>query len=184
MVAKIIFIYLSFIRVWFWDIFFHNLQNKTKENLSDEKLSASYGISSYSPYGVIQNKDILNSTTKPPFSSLYRTDTPNASLDHEPFPGSVSHSSAVAAAASLFGHQSVSASVAAGYSFPSLMAAVASSGTGNGDISTPGSGIPTNSTSFQQASPITPVPFRLGEFPFPGGLAAFRKSIILIHYTI
>ena len=58
------------------------------------------------------------------------------------------------------------------------MAAVASSGVGNGDISTPGSLVQSNVTGFQQGSPITPVPFRLGEFPFPGGLAAFRKFII------
>ena len=63
----------------------------------------------------------------------------------------------------------------AGYPFPSLMAAVASSGVAPGDIASPGSTMPINATNFQQGSPITPIPFRFGEFPFPGGLAAFRK---------
>ena len=83
-----------------------------------------------------------------------------------------------AAAASLFGHPSVATSVGSGYSFPSLMAAVASSGIANGDLSTQDVALATNRTAGQPVSPITPVPFRLGEFPFPGGLAAFRKYLI------
>ena len=110
--------------------------------------------------------------------------TPNAaSLIHENFPSvannSLSHPSAAVAAASLFGHPSVAASIGTGYTFPSLMAAVASSGVGNGEISTSGPLIQSSATGFQQGSPITPVPFRLGEFPFPGGLAAFRKFFYL-----
>ena len=119
-----------------------------------------------------------NSAIKQTFQSLYRmSGTSNqTTLIHDNFPSvatnSMSHPSAAVAAASLFGHPSIGT----GYTFPSLMAAVASSGVGNGDISTPGSLIQSNVTGgFQQGSPITPVPFRLGEFPFPGGLAAFRK---------
>ena len=90
-------------------------------------------------------------------------------------PNSLTHPTAIAAAASLFGHPSVATSMGAGYPFPSLMAAVASSGVAPGDIASPGSTMPINATNFQQGSPITPIPFRFGEFPFPGGLAAFRK---------
>ena len=116
---------------------------------------------------------------KQAFPSLYRTSSTSDALIHDSFPGikagAMSHPSSLAAAASLFGHPSVASSV--GYPFPSLMAAVASSGVAPGDIATPGSTVPVNATGFQPGSPITPVPFRFGEFPFPGGLAAFRKFL-------
>ena len=89
-----------------------------------------------------------------------------------------------AAAASLFRHPSVATSVGAGYSFPSLMAAVASSGIANGDLSNQEVALATNRTAGQPVSPITPVPFRLGEFPFPGGLAAFRKYLNLLQLML
>ena len=114
-------------------------------------------------------------------SNLYRT---NTSFVNDAFPGvasrALTHPSAMVAA-SLFGNPSVAAtSVGTDYSFPSLMAAVASTGAGNGEMSALGSTLGTNGSSCQPVPPITPVPFRLGEFPFPGGLAAFRKLQNLI----